>query len=183
MKKKGAGKKRLMMVAFVAFASKGVLAEGKYFDGYSNTETETIQAIQAIETIEKQSGSYYSADELKSTHREIAYTKQAPALAMTTEFTLDKPLGAYLRFGLVSDKGVFPYFTTGITRWAGSDLEAALGHDHHVGASVSDSDVSYGIGADFNVAEDAKINVEYIDYIGGSELKTSGFSFGTSWTF
>lgn len=139
MKRKGAGKKGLLLVVFVFFASKGVFGEGKYFDGYKNAE---------------------------------------PTLAMTTELKLDKPLGAYLRFGVVSDKGVFPYIVTGITRWTRSDLEVASGH-----LSDSDSDVSYGIGADFDVAEDTKINVEYMDYVDGAEMETSGFSFGASWTF
>ena len=167
MKRKGAGKKRLMMVALVVFASTGflstgVMGEGKYFDGYSNTEN--------------QSGYYHSDDESDSGLREVDNAK--PALAMTTELKLDKPLGAYLRFGVVSDKGVFPYFVTGVTRWTRSDLEAASNN-----SSDSDGDISYGIGADFNVAEDAKINVEYIDYIDGAEMETSGFSFGASWTF
>ena len=106
------------------------------------------------------------------------YKNEEPTLAMTTELKLDKPLGAYLRFGVVSDKGVFPYIVTGITRWTRSDLEVASGH-----LSDSDSDVSYGIGADFDVADDAKINVEYMDYVDGAEMETSGFSFGASWTF
>ena len=139
MKRKGAGKKRFMLVVLFMFASKGVFGEGKYFDVYKNAE---------------------------------------PTLAMTTELKLDKPLGAYLRFGVVSDKGVFPYIVTGITRWTRSDLEVASGH-----LSDSDSDVSYGIGADFDVADDAKINVEYMDYVDGAEMETSGFSFGASWTF
>ena len=158
MKRKGAGKKRLMMVALVALASTGVFGERKLFDGYKN--------------IEQQSAYYHSG--LALSHVE----SEQPALAMTTALKLDKPLGAYLRFGVVADKGVFPYFVTGVTRWTHSDHEAALSN-----LGDSENDVSYGIGADFDVAEDAKINVEYIDYINGTEMETSGFSFGASWTF
>lgn len=158
MKRKGAGKKRLMMAALVALASTGVFGERKLFDGYKN--------------IEQQSAYYYSG--LALSHVE----SEQPALAMTTALKLDKPLGAYLRFGVVADKGVFPYFVTGVTGWRHSDHEAALSN-----LGDSESDVSYGIGADFDVAEDAKINVEYIDYIDGNKIETSGFSFGASWTF
>ena len=169
MNKKGAGKKGLLLVVFAAFISTGVFGEGKNVDGY--------------EAIEARNGFFYSKLSDSDTYASESPSEEItkPPVAMTTALKLDEVLGAHLRLSIASDKSVTPYFVTGftgITRWTRSDLETAAGN-----ASDSNGDVSYGIGADFDLAEDAKINVEYRDYVNGSDVEVSGFSFGASWTF
>jgi hypothetical protein len=169
MNKKGASKKGLLLVAFAAFISTGVFGEGKNIEGY--------------EAVEARNGFFYSELSGSDTYASVPQSEDnaKPPLAMTTALKLDESLVAHLRLSIASDKSVTPYFVTdftGITRWTRSDLEAAAGN-----TSDSNGDVSYGIGADFDLAEDAKINVEYRDYVNGSKVEVSGFSFGASWTF
>ena len=169
MKNKGVGQKGFVLVIFAVFISTGVFGEGKNVDGYNQAEAR-IGFFNA---------EFSDSDSYASEAQSVENTK--PPLAMTTALKFDEPLGAYLRFSVVSENGVSPYFVTsvtGATQWTRSDIEAAAGSESH-----SDGDVSYGIGAEFNLAEDAKINVEYRDYIRGSENEESGFSFGASWTF
>ena len=169
MNKKGAGKKGLLLVAFAAFISTGVFGEGKNVDGY-----EEIKARKGFFNIE-----FSDSDSHAFESQSVENTK--PPLAMTTALKIDDSLGAYLRLRIASGKSVTPYFVTGftgITRWTRSDLETAAGN-----ISDSNGDISYGIGADFDLTDDAKINVEYLDYIEGSEADAPGFSFGASWTF
>ena len=169
MKKKGAGQKGFLLVVFAGFISTGVFGEGKNVDGYNKAEAR-IGFYHA---------EFSDSDSYAQEPHSVENTK--PPLAMTTALKFDEPLGAYLRLSVVSESGVSPYFVTsvaGAAQWTRSDIEAAAGNESH-----SDGDVSYGIGAEFNLAEDAKINVEYRDYVRGSETEESGFSFGASWTF
>ena len=193
MKKKGAGKKGFLLVVFAAFISTSVWGEGKNVDGYS----EAVAQIGFLNAEFSDADPYYSEPQ--------AIENIKPPLAMTTALKFDEPQGAYLRFSVAPSKGVSPYVSpyivtsvvtsvvtgratsivtdratsvTGASQWTRSDIEAAAGNE-----SYSEGDVSYGIGAEFNLAEDAKINVEYRDYIRGSKNEESGFSFGASWTF
>ena len=166
MNKKGAGKRELLLVALAVFISTNVFGEGENVVGYEAAGAQVVFFNSEL------SGTDLSDSEPRSVER------ARPPLAMTTALKLDDPLGAYLRFGLASKKGISPYLVTGVSRWTRSDLDLAAGN-----ANDSDGDISYGIGADFNLAEDAKINVEYLDYIDGSDEEASGFSFGASWTF
>jgi len=181
MKKKGAGKKGFLLVVFAAFISTSVWGEGKNVDGYS----EAVAQIGFLNAEFSDADPYYSEPQ--------AIENIKPPLAMTTALKFDEPQGAYLRLSVAPSKGVSPYVSpyivtsvvtdratsvTGASQWTRSDIEAAAGNE-----SYSEGDVSYGIGAEFNLAEDAKINVEYRDYIRGSKNEESGFSFGASWTF
>ena len=157
IKRKGAVTKSLMLAAFITFISGSVLGEGKYIFGYENIE-------------------------VRSAFNDMV--DEGPALGMTTEFTLDKPLAAYLRFGelrygAASSKAISPYLLMSITQQLKhNSFETAADN-----LSDSISEITYGIGADFNVSDDTTINVEYVDYIDGGKMETSGFSFGSSWTF
>ena len=157
IKRKGAVTKSLMLAAFIMFTSKNVFGEGKYFFGYESLE-------------------------VRSAYNDMV--DEGSALGMTTEFTLDKPLAAYLRFGelrygAASSKAISPYLLTGITQQLKhNSFETAADN-----LSDSISEITYGIGADFNMSDDTTINVEYVDYIDGDKMETSGFSFGASWTF
>ena len=169
MKNKGVGQKGFVLVIFAILISTGVFGEGENVDGY--------------EAIEARNGFFYSELSDSDTHASEPRSEDntKPPVAMTTALKLDEALGAHLRLSIASDKSVTPYFVTGftgVTRWTRSDLETAAGN-----TSDSNGDVSYGIGADFDLAEDAKINVEYRDYVNGSKVEVSGFSFGASWTF
>ena len=49
--------------------------------------------------------------------------------------------------------------------------------------SESDSGVSIGLGLDFQVAEGAHLNLDYIRYLDASEFDFSALSVGARWTF
>ena len=157
IQRKGAVTKRLMLAAFITFISGSVLGEGKYVFGYESLE-------------------------VRSAFNDMV--DEGSALGMTTEFTLDKPLASYLRFGelrysAASSKAISPYLLMSITQQLKhNSFETAADN-----LSDSISEITYGIGADFNVSDDTTINVEYVDYIDGGKMETSGFSFGSSWTF
>ena len=182
MKNKGVGQKGFVLVIFAIFISTGVFGEGKNVDGYN-------QAGARIDFFNTESS---DSDSYASESQSIENTK--PPLAMTTALKFEELLSAYLRFSMASEKGVASYVApnvtsnvtpknivtsvTAATQWTRSDLEVTAGNKSH-----SEGDLSYGIDADFILAEDAKINTDYLDIVDGSEVDMSGFSFGTSWTF
>ncbi len=91
------------------------------------------------------------------------------------DLSLKNFIGVYGRAGMPVTPSIFPYVVLGYTRGkAEADIEG------FGSTSESESDVSFGIGADFDVdiAEDMKINIEYMNYLdkGGTEI--DGFSIG-----
>lgn len=85
---------------------------------------------------------------------------------------LDNMFGGYLRGGVSVSEGFYPYAILGYTR--GELTASASGFSN----SESESDVSFGIGADFSFGESTKFNLEYINYLDKDGAEVSGFSVG-----
>lgn len=81
--------------------------------------------------------------------------------------------GAYLRAGIPVTDGFYPYAIAGYTK---AKIEVS---DLGFSASDSESDVSYGFGADFAVSDDVDITVEYMKYLDkdGAEIDGIGLGF------
>lgn len=86
---------------------------------------------------------------------------------------LDNYYGAYVRGGIPAGETFYPYAILGYTK---GKVSAAGG------GSVSDSDLSYGVGADFKITETLKINAEYLTYI-DKDAELTGFSAGVAFSF
>lgn len=85
--------------------------------------------------------------------------------------------GAYLRGGVPVGESFYPYAIIGYSK---GKLEAsALGESE----SASESDLSFGVGADFSVAETVTINLEYMNYIDKDGGELSGFAVGIAKSF
>jgi len=85
--------------------------------------------------------------------------------------------GAYLRGGVPVGESFYPYAVIGYSK---GKFEISA-FDESV--SESESDFSFGVGADFSVAESVKINLEYMNYIDKDGGELSGFAIGIAKSF
>lgn len=90
---------------------------------------------------------------------------------------LDNFYGAYLRGGIPAGEVFYPYAILGFTK--GKISVSGGGFSD----SESDSDLSYGVGADFSVSETLKINAEYMSYIDKDDFEIAGFTVGVAFSF
>lgn len=92
-------------------------------------------------------------------------------------FELDNFYGAYVRGGIPAGEVFYPYailgFTKGKTSYSGGGFDG----------SDSESDLSYGVGADFKVTDSLKINAEYVTYYDKDAAELTGFSAGVAFSF
>lgn len=84
------------------------------------------------------------------------------------ELGIESLVGTYFRFGLEADD-FYPHLLLGYTQ---IDLETSFG------STGSDSDLSYGIGTDYEFKEDWKVNVEYIVYYDKDDVDVKSVSLG-----
>lgn len=98
-----------------------------------------------------------------------------------TKVELDNFYGVYLRGGIPAGEIFYPYAVLGYTKAKASTSTSVFGETFS--GSDSDSDLSYGVGADFAVTENLKINAEYLSYIDKDELELTGFSVGVAFSF
>lgn len=90
---------------------------------------------------------------------------------------LDNFYGAYIRGGVPAGEVFYPYAVLGYTKakaefsWNGGTY------------SDSESDFSYGVGADFSITENLKINAEYLSYLDKDDAELTGFSAGVTFLF
>lgn len=90
---------------------------------------------------------------------------------------LDNVYGAYLRGGIPAGEVFYPYAIIGYTK--GKFTGSAYG----VSVSNSESDFSFGVGADFKVTDTLKINAEYLSYLDKDEAELTGFAVGVAFSF
>ncbi|WP_347331734.1 porin family protein [Marinimicrobium locisalis] len=91
---------------------------------------------------------------------------------------LDSLYGAYVRGGIPVSENFFPYVVVGYTR-----VEATLSVSGFGDFSESDTDASYGIGADLNVSQNITLNAEYMNYYDSDGAEISGFAIGIASSF
>lgn len=85
---------------------------------------------------------------------------------------LNNLFGAYLKGGAQVTEMFYPYAVIGYTR---GEIEASV-----LGFSISESesDLSFGLGADVTVSEGMTFNLEYMNYYDKDGVELSGFSVG-----
>jgi len=90
---------------------------------------------------------------------------------------LNNYYGVYLLAGIPVSENFYPYAALGYSR---GEVEAsAMGFS----ASESESDVSFGFGADIKVSDKFDINIEYMNYLDKNGAELSGFSLGFTMPF
>lgn len=105
------------------------------------------------------------------------------------KFELDNYYGVYVRGGIPATEIFYPYAILGFTKgkWSSSYSysEVFLGEEITISGSDSgsESDLSYGVGADFAVTENLKINAEYMSYMDKDAAELTGFTVGVAFSF
>tara|TARA_R110001592_G_scaffold357853_1_gene661654 strand:+ start:83 stop:619 length:537 start_codon:yes stop_codon:yes gene_type:complete len=85
---------------------------------------------------------------------------------------LDTMFGAYVRGGIQAADKFYPYVVLGYTR--GEVTASVPGFSD----SESESDVSFGLGADVDINEKLTFNAEYMNYLDKDGVEVDGFSLG-----
>ena len=93
-------------------------------------------------------------------------------LGNDVDVDLNNLFGAYLKGGAQVTEMFYPYAVIGYTR---GEIEASV-----LGFSISESesDLSFGVGADVTVSEGMTFNLEYMNYYDKDGVELSGFSVG-----
>lgn len=95
---------------------------------------------------------------------------------VTAELEVDYLVGGYIVAGIPNSSPIYPYAVLGATKAELTATVRAFGESASV--SDSDSDVSYGVGANFAVNEQVSLNAEYMSYLDKDSVKISGISIG-----
>lgn len=93
------------------------------------------------------------------------------------KYELDNVYGVYVRGGIPVGEIFYPYAILGYSK--AKATESGYGYS----GSDSESDLSFGVGADFKVTDTLKINAEYLSYLDKDETELTGFSVGVSFSF
>ena len=101
------------------------------------------------------------------------------------KYELDNYYGVYIRGGIPATEIFYPYAILGFTKGKASYSysEVILGQEFSASGSDSESDLSYGVGADFAVTENLKINAEYMSYMDKDAAELTGFTVGVAFSF
>ncbi|HTN32431.1 MAG TPA: porin family protein [Marinobacter sp.] len=93
-------------------------------------------------------------------------------LGTDVDVELNTMFGAYVRGGVEVAKSFYPYVVLGYTR--GEITLSVPGYSR----SDSESDVSFGLGADVDINDKLTFNVEYMNYFDKDGAEIDGFSLG-----
>lgn len=97
------------------------------------------------------------------------------------EVDLDNFVGGYALVGIPNESPIYPYVAVGFTQ--GNVSYFANGPGGTFKESESESDNSFGFGADLELNESAYLNAEYMNYFDKDGVQISGFSFGAKLMF
>ena len=95
---------------------------------------------------------------------------------VSLDLELDYLVGGYMVLGLPNESPVYPYAIDGVTK--GELTASASGFGNSFSDSASESDISYGVGANLNINKDFQVNGEYMQYIDKDGAEISGVSVG-----
>lgn len=98
------------------------------------------------------------------------------ANGVSLDLELDYLVGGYMVLGLPNESPVYPYAIIGATK--GELTASATGFGNSFSASESESDISYGVGANLDINKDFRVNGEYMQYIDKDGGEVSGISVG-----
>lgn len=99
----------------------------------------------------------------------------------TAKLELDYLIGGYGVLGLPNESPVYPYVVIGYTK--GEITASASGPGGYASISESETDISYGIGANFAVTDEFQVNTEYMSYFDKDGVEISGISVGATLLF
>ena len=85
--------------------------------------------------------------------------------------------GVYGRLGVNAGEHLHPYLVAGLTR---IDIEGCVGA---LCVEVSDSDFSYGAGAEIRFSEKVALNIEYMNWYDDGGEEVAGTSFGLTFSY
>ncbi len=91
---------------------------------------------------------------------------------LETDVELNSMIGGYFRAGGPVGQNFFPYAVVGFTR---AELEYSSNWNRD---DDSNTDVSFGFGADVSLDRNLSLNVEYMNYYDKDDVEISGFSIG-----
>lgn len=97
------------------------------------------------------------------------------------EVELDHLIGAYAVVGAPNDSPVYPYAVVGMTQGqvsATATIDGVTASD-----SESDSDLSFGVGANMAISDGFQLNAEYMQYLDKDGVEVTGMSIGGQFTF
>ncbi len=94
---------------------------------------------------------------------------------------LDYLIGAYGVFGIPNASPLYPYAVLGFTK--GELTAPASGPGGSASASASETDISYGLGANLSITDELGVNAEYMMYVDKEGSEVSGFSVGGIFRF
>ena len=100
------------------------------------------------------------------------------AFGLNADVELDNMLGAYVRGGIPVSDSFYPYAVIGYTRIKLTASIPGFGSE-----SESDSDLSFGLGADINITENVIFNIEYMNYFDKDGAEIDGYSIGVATKF
>ncbi len=119
---------------------------------------------------------------------DVTLTNPTTGASVTGEADLELQefYGAYVRAGLPLFDRFYPYLIVGYTRIEG-ETEVEIG-DVRFKDSDSESDFSYGIGADLKIYQTSSgnpvhLNFEYAEYFDKDSVEVSGFAVGLAYSF
>lgn len=90
---------------------------------------------------------------------------------------IEEMYGAYAKVGLPTDVGLYPYALIGMTH---AKLKASVPGDS---ATSTDSDISYGIGADYWFNKQLSAGLEYANFYDKDGDTISGLTLGVNYKF
>jgi opacity protein-like surface antigen len=93
---------------------------------------------------------------------------------------IDNVYGVYLK-GMLPNKPLTPYGLIGVTKGKLTFTASVPGFSYS--ESHSDSGLSYGVGIDFHIGQNAAINLEYAQLLKGTGFKINGMSAGVMFRF
>ncbi|WP_166253441.1 porin family protein [Marinobacter salicampi] len=95
---------------------------------------------------------------------------------VSAELELDYLFGGYAVAGIPNDSPIYPYAVIGFTK---GELTASVsGPGGSASVSESESDLSYGFGANLALNDQFLVNAEYMSYLDKDSYEISGVSVG-----
>jgi|SRR5690554_679268 len=100
---------------------------------------------------------------------------------VSVKVEIDYLVGGYGVLGIPNETPIYPYVVLGFTK--GELTASAKGPGGSATVSASESDISYGVGANFDLSSNVQMNAEYMNYIDKDGAEISGISVGASYLF
>ena len=158
-------------------ASTGVLADAGWYVGGSYAQLDTdVAGVVEFDLAALVFNVGYKINDYVAVESRLG-TGIADDDILGIDLELDYLWGLYTKIGIPTGTGFYPYAVLGYTK---AELElSAFGMTE----SESDSDISYGIGADFGVNENLGIFVEYMNWYDDEDIEITGFNIGLNYKF